>query len=275
MKRFPDRPRVVITGAAGGLGRALALEFAARKARVLVADVDSVRGQETVELVGARGGEALFQRCDVTIAEDLAACEARARAAWGGTDVLVNNAGVAAGGDIGVMPLADWEWLLRINLFGVIHGCHAFVPRMREAKRGYLLNVASIAAFASFPHMAAYGTSKAAIVALSEALRAESGLNVSVLCPWFFRTGLMKGFRGGERERALADGFFRLSELTSESVARRAVRGLEKGALLIFPDLRSRWMSRTKRWFPSLHAWLSRGRAREAIERVILWLTRN
>ncbi len=250
--KFPVRPRVVISGAGSGLGKAIALVFAKRNARVLVLDINEVAAKQTAALIEQAGGEAVALKCDVGSMEDWQ----HARDTFGPADILVNNAGVAAGGRIGDMPIADWEWLLRINLQGVINGCHAFVPGMREQKRGFVLNIASSGGIANLPFMAAYNVSKAAVISLSETLHAESGadgVQVSVVCPTFFRTNLMDSFRGGDEVRKLAHSMFKLSLATAEQVAEISVRGLERGQLLIIPQIDGRMLWRFKRLAPALY----------------------
>jgi NAD(P)-dependent dehydrogenase (short-subunit alcohol dehydrogenase family) len=249
--KLPDAPRAVVTGAAGGLGRAIALELARRGGRVLVADVNREGAEETAEHVVRAGGQAEVRITDVTRADDLVAAADAADRTWGGADLLVNNAGVAAAGTMGDIPLEDWEWALKINLWGVIHGCHAFVPRMRARGGGAILNVASAAGIASLPEMGPYNVSKAAVISLTETLTSElapHGIQVSALCPTFFPTNLMQSFRSSsERQRRLALAMFRRSTMTAEQVARAGIRGLERGKLLIVPQRDGRlawWMKR-------------------------------
>jgi NAD(P)-dependent dehydrogenase (short-subunit alcohol dehydrogenase family) len=126
-------------------------------------------------------------RCDVTRLADV---RSLAEACTGAVDLVVNNAGVGAGGRIGELSIEDWRWT-DVDLYGVIHGCHVFVPILREQGRGHVLNVASAAGLLCAPHMAAYNVAKAGVVALSETLAAElagSGVGVTVLCPTFFKT---------------------------------------------------------------------------------------
>lgn len=260
--KLPSATRAVITGGGSGLGRALALRIADRKGRVLVADVNTSRADETVELIKSRGGEAVAIRCDVSRLEDVEQLAETAEKLWGGIDLLVNNAGVAAAGPVGDLPIADWEWIMRINLWGAIHGCHVFVPKMKAQGRGFILNVASSAGIASFPDMAAYNVTKAGVISLSETLDAEvggSGIAVSVLCPTFFKTNLMENFRApSEEQRALADALFARSTMTADEVAEAGLRGLERGELIIIPQSDGNVVWRAKRLAPEIYRQLLR-----------------
>jgi NAD(P)-dependent dehydrogenase (short-subunit alcohol dehydrogenase family) len=273
-KKLPDAPRVLVTGAASGLGRAIALRLAERRARIVVADVHLERAQETASAVRNQGGEAVVVACDVTRIEDVERAAAEALARWAGIDLLVNNAGVAAGGEVGSTPLHDWQWLLGVNLWGVIHGCHVCVPHMRAAGRGWILNVSSCAGVVSLPKMAAYNVSKAGVVSLSETLRAElapHGIAVSVLCPTFFESNLMETFRSpNHRERRLAESLFRSSRTTADDVARAGLDGLERGRLVIIPQRAGGLLWRLKRLSPpGFHGILGNARLWRLFERAL------
>jgi NAD(P)-dependent dehydrogenase (short-subunit alcohol dehydrogenase family) len=255
--KLPLDPRAVITGAASGLGRALSLELAQRGGRILVCDVHVERGLETARLVKDAGGTAEVLHCDVTKVADLERAASAAERLWGGTDILVNNAGVAAAGHVGDVPLEDWEWIVRINLWGVIHGCHVFVPKMKAQRSGFILNVASTAGIACAPEMASYNVTKAGVIALSETLFAELrpfGIGVSVLCPTFFETNLLESFRSPTSgQRTLAEAMFRRSKVTAAEVAEAGLRGLERGRLVTIPQTDGIWIWRMKRLFPSVY----------------------
>ena len=254
---FPQRPRTVITGGSSGLGRALALRMAHRQGRILVADVNMAGAEETVRLIQEAGGEGVSFACDVTKPNDLERAAVEMERLWGGTDILVNNAGVAAAGQVGEQSLDDWKWILGINLWGVIHGCHAFVPRFRESKSGYILNVASAAGFVSLPEMGSYNVTKAGVISLSETLFGELGVhnvNVSVACPSFFKTNLMASFRSpAELQRKMAQNFFNRSTITSEQVAAIALAALESGKLFAIPQADANFAWRLKRLSPAFY----------------------
>ena len=246
-------PRAVITGAGSGFGRALALELAARRASLVLSDVNLAAVEETAALAEKAGAQATRAlRCDVT---QIAEVEALAAACEGPIDLVVNNAGVSASGLVGELPLADWRWTLDVDLYGVIHGCHVFVPILRRQQRGHLLNVASAAGLVSAPRMAAYNVAKAGVIALSETLAAElhgSGVGVTVLCPTFFKTNIAAAGRytdGASRALAtkLVDG-----GKTAEGVARAALASVARGQLYCVPMADGRWFWRIKRAFPQL-----------------------
>lgn len=249
-RTFPSRPRAAVTGAASGFGRAISLRLAERGGRLVLSDVDEEGLAETVELCTRAGGEALSLRCDVRDPEQVEAQAARVDEAFGGVDILVNNAGVAVAGAVGDVSLEDWRWQIDINLWGVVHGCHAFVPRMKKQGQGWVLNVASAAGLLSAPMMGPYNVTKAGVVALSETLYGElagTGVHVTALCPTFFRTRIHENARANEALRAQTAKLITSSKWTAEAVADVALRGLERGDLYVVPQADGKVMWRAKR----------------------------
>jgi NAD(P)-dependent dehydrogenase (short-subunit alcohol dehydrogenase family) len=250
-------PRAVVTGAASGLGRAFVELLVAEGATVLASDVNEAGLDELSRALGA--GERLkTQRADVTDAAQVEALAVTADALFaGGVELVVNNAGVGSGGPVGDVPLSEWERVMRVNFFGVLYGCHAFVPRMKRAGHGHVLNVASMAGLIHVPEMGAYNASKAAVVAMSESLRGEleqSGVTVSVLCPAFFETNIMKEGpvfgRNADKQRALAAKLMRRSPLDAQGVARYALDRSRKGEFFLLPHGEGRVAWRVKRAVP-------------------------
>jgi NAD(P)-dependent dehydrogenase (short-subunit alcohol dehydrogenase family) len=261
---LPSRPRVVITGAGSGLGRALALHLAGRDARIIVSDVSVGSAEETVKLM--KGGEGIVLPCDVSKPKEMELLADESFRRLGGVDLLINNAGVAVAGEIGEVPLSDWEWVVGVNLWGVIHGCHYFAPRMRKDKSGHILNVASAAGLLSGPMMAPYNVTKAGVVALSETLRADlekDGIGVSVLCPTFFQTNIGTSGRGAEHLKPVINELLAAGKLSAGDVARIAIDACDKNDLYISPHADGRWMWRMKRlapesfynYFPKIARW--------------------
>ncbi|WP_437929122.1 SDR family NAD(P)-dependent oxidoreductase [Sorangium sp. So ce291] len=261
---LPKQPRAVITGGASGLGRALALELAGRHAKLLLADLNDEGSRETARLVADAGGEAHTVRCDVSRSDEVAALVGEADRALGGVDLVVNNAGVSASGNVGELSLEDWSWVMGVNLWGVIHGCHAFAPRFKEQRSGHFLNVASAAGFLAVPGAASYCVTKAGVVALSETLRLElapHGVGVTVLCPTFFKTMIVESGRGfDERRKAVVEKLMGRKGLQADYVARRAIEAVDAGRLYAVPHSDGRWFWRAKRAMPELlhHTFVSR-----------------
>jgi NAD(P)-dependent dehydrogenase (short-subunit alcohol dehydrogenase family) len=255
--KFPSQPTAVVTGGGSGLGREVCLLLARQKANVLVADLNLERAEDTVRMVRELGGEAFAMKCDVAKPADVEALAIAADQRWGGTDLLVNNAGVAAGGAMGEISLEDWQWIVNINMWGMIYGCHYFVPRMKQRGRGWILNVASAAGLASLPEMASYNVTKAAIVALSETLFGElkkDGIAVTVLCPTFFKTNLMESMRSPTaKSKNAAQAFFDRAKISAQEVARQGLAGLQKGKLYVIPQADGKAMWRLKRLNPQFY----------------------
>jgi NAD(P)-dependent dehydrogenase (short-subunit alcohol dehydrogenase family) len=200
---FTDRVAVV-TGGGSGIGRALTLALAREGAKVVVADVDEAAMERVAREARDHGAEAVTVRTDVT---ELAQVQALAERAWktfGAVHVLCNNAGVAAWGGLEKATHRDWQWVLGVNLWGVIHGIEAFVPRMiAGGQPGHIVNTASMAGLIASRGLGVYNTSKYAVVGLSETLAKDLkpyGIGVSVLCPM----GVETRIRESERSRPAA-----------------------------------------------------------------------
>jgi NAD(P)-dependent dehydrogenase (short-subunit alcohol dehydrogenase family) len=177
----------VVTGGASGIGRALALTLAREGARLVIGDRDDAGMAEVVGAIRARGGEAMGVPTDVSELPQVQALADRAFAAFGKVHILCNNAGVAVWGGLEAATHRDWQWVLGINLWGVIHGVEAFVPRMiAQREGGHIVNTASMAGLIASQGLGVYNTSKYAVVGLSETLAKDlrgHGIGVSVLCP--------------------------------------------------------------------------------------------
>lgn len=189
----------VVTGAASGIGRALCIALAQEGARVVAADVDKAGMAGTIYAVKKAGGEAVAVRADVSRMEDLQALADRAWSEFGPVRILCNNAGVSVVGGLETMTHRDWEWVLGVNLWGVIHGLLAFLPRMiAEGKGGHIVNTASMAGLVPTAYLGVYTTTKYAIVGLSEVLRRDLkayNIGVSVLCPMAVGTRITESER--------------------------------------------------------------------------------
>ena len=252
---FPKPLRAVVTGAGSGLGRAMALDLAARGASLIVSDINASSAEATAELVRAQRAVAESIPCDVTDRDAVFALIEETERRLGGLDLIANNAGVAVGGPFDEISIEDWRWAVDINLWGVIYGCQAAIPRMRGQKRGYIINVASAAGLLAPPGMSAYNVTKAGVVSLSETLYAEykpQGIRVAVLCPTFFRTNIVESGRGAttEKEDAQVIRWMERSKVQAADVAKEAIDAVRDGKLYVQPMRDGRMAWRLKRTAP-------------------------
>ncbi len=230
MKDFQDKVAVV-TGAASGIGHALAEKSAQEGMKVVLADVEERALKQAEEELKASSAEVLAVRTDVSQARDVERLAQQAFATYGAVHLLFNNAGVAAGTTVWESSLADWQWVLGVNLWGVIYGTRSFVPRMLEQDtEGHIVNTASIAGLASGPG-GIYAVTKHGVVALSETLYHELALRgakikVSVLCPGFVNTRIMDAARNrpAELQNDPAEGKVSPQEETMLQFMRQAIQ---------------------------------------------------
>ena len=224
---------VLVTGGASGLGLELVKLFVADAARVVVADLHAERPASVPDGVDYL---TLDVRDDAAWADSLAWVEQH----WGRLDILVNNAGIAVGGRIDTTAIADWERALSINLMGVVRGCRTFTPMMKAQRSGHIVNTASLAGLVHAPAMATYNATKAAVVAVSETLQNELepfGIDVSVICPSFFRTNLAQSLAGADAEmEANAVELINGSPRSAADVARTAFAGIGARRHMILTD---------------------------------------
>jgi NAD(P)-dependent dehydrogenase (short-subunit alcohol dehydrogenase family) len=238
----------VITGGASGIGRACALEMARRGADVVVADLDERRMASVEGELRALGRRALAVRCDVSRDADVEALAAQAVGTMGRVDLLMNNAGVVVGGPLEEIPMADWEWIVQINLLGPVRGVRAFLPHMLERGSGYIVNTASFAGLVPHnPLTIPYDTTKHGVVGFSAGLALylrPRGIGVSVLCPGYVATNLLERARlRGRADRGMPDAV-----VTPEELAPRVVEAVEAERFLILsqPEHARIWARRAQ-----------------------------
>jgi NAD(P)-dependent dehydrogenase (short-subunit alcohol dehydrogenase family) len=211
----------VITGAASGIGRAVAGRCATAGMRVVLADVDPGALDVAEKELGNDGADVLAVVTDVSKPDQVDALARRTLDTFGAIHLLHNNAGVATGGLIWQCTIADWEWLLGVNLWGVIHGIHTFVPLMLAGGAdGHIVNTASAAGLTSPPLLGPYSVTKHGVVTLSETLARDlamqqSRIKVSVLCPGFVNTGVLERTRDRPSRRRIDDDDLGASALAS------------------------------------------------------------
>lgn len=249
----------VVTGAGSGIGRSFSLEISNRGGTVICADINLASAQETVQMIKDKGGNAYAYQCDVTKKEEIDTLAEKAeKILQHPVTLVVNNAGVGLGGKFDDMSLEDWQWCMDINLWGVIHGCRAFVPKFKQQKRGAIINVASAAGFTAAPEMSVYNVTKAGVLALSETLSAELkrfNIGVNVLCPTLVPTNIIKSGRIPGRYSKLVDyALMNLAFTTSDKVAKMSLDRLDQGKLYTVPQIDARLFWRMKRTSPAGYA---------------------
>jgi NAD(P)-dependent dehydrogenase (short-subunit alcohol dehydrogenase family) len=191
----------VVTGAASGIGNAFARRFAADGMKVVLADIEEPALQRAADELAATGAEVLPVVTDTSIRDSVEALADRTLEQFGAVHVVCNNAGVGSRGlKLVDVPARDFEWVLGVNLWGVMHGIWTFVPHLRAQNEGHVVNTASISGFSHRPRMGPYNASKAAVIALSETLQFEledegSDVGVTVVCPGWVRTNISQAVR--------------------------------------------------------------------------------
>lgn len=227
---------VLVTGAGSGIGRATALAFARAGGALLAVDVTADAAERTAALARRQGVRATAYQVDVADAQAMEALAGQVRAAWGVPDIVVNNAGIGVAGPFLQTTPADWERVLGVNLWGVVHGCRLFGAQMVERGRGgHIVNVASAAAFHPTRLLPAYATTKAAVLMLSECLRAElapHAIGVTAVCPGLVNTPIVAGttYVGGEagRRRTAALRLYAARNYSPERAAARIVAAVRR-----------------------------------------------
>ncbi|GAA3554806.1 SDR family oxidoreductase [Amycolatopsis ultiminotia] len=236
--RFAHR-LVVVTGAGSGIGRETALAFAAEGADVVVTDLTADTAEETAKLVRDKGSTAGAYTVDSSDGEAVTRFAEQVRDEFGVPDIVVNNAGIGMSGSFLDTTVEDWEKVVDVNLWGVIHGCRAFAPMMKErAEGGQIVNLASAAAYLPSKILTAYGTTKAAVLALSNGLRAElaaDGIGVTAICPGIVNTNItgatrFVGVDADEQQRLqkASSKLYARRNFGPEKVARDILRAVER-----------------------------------------------
>jgi NAD(P)-dependent dehydrogenase (short-subunit alcohol dehydrogenase family) len=263
----------VVTGAASGIGRATAQELAKRGAALALCDVDEVGLERTSHELRGLASHVFVQRADVTNEAEVARFAAEVERELGGTDLIVNSAGIVVAGPFLEIPLADWDRLLDVNLKGSVRVCRAFLPSMvARGRGGYVVNIASAAAFTTIADLSAYGASKHALVGLCQGLTEEffqDRIGVSLICPGFVDTPIanhaeLRGARDVAAERERIAGFLRARGLSAARVAERIVNAAERGQAIVSVGIEARLLRTLSRVAPSALPFLMLGGRRLA-----------
>jgi len=260
--------RILITGAASGLGLALAKKYTSEDWAVCIADIQDEEGIKIASQLNVEyGNDCFFHHLDVTSDTQWQELLGIICERWQGLDALVNNAGVAASGDIDTFSIKDFQWAVDINLMGAVKGCHVCVPLLKDSK-GLLINVASMAGLLHMGGMSAYNVSKAGMVALSEGLLSELdpyGVKVSVVCPTFFQSNLAKSMRSDNPKAAkIAAKLHAGTGITADSIAATVFEDSRKGKHYILAGTRlsDRIIWRLKRYLPGVYLRMMKSNAR-------------
>lgn len=267
----PSPPRLaIVTGAGSGLGREFCRQLAQPGGWHLVCvDIVLADAEQTLAELRQLGAAGEAVELDVSDADAWLALRDRLQRDWPQLDLLVNNAGVCMSAEVGDGDLAAWRRVIEVNYLGLLVGCHVMTPWLKAsallAKNSApphsrlppaVINIASVTAFLPAPAMGAYASSKAAVVALSEAMYAElrpHGVHVTVVAPGFFRTRLLeRGTFTLRRHRSQAEYLTRTAKIDAASVARSSLAASRHGRLYVITGRRARWLWRIKRLAPRI-----------------------
>ena len=272
-----DGKTALVTGAASGIGRETALAFARAGADLVLADVNEAGLEETAAAGRALGRRVLARRVDVASRDEMQRFADAVHAEVEAVDILMNNAGVGLGARFLETSLEDWQWIVSINLWGVVYGCHFFLPPMvRRGRGGHVVNVSSAAGYVATEQLSAYSTTKFAVFGLSEALRAELAphrISVTTVCPGIINTPItrsarMRGASATPQARAVLVAAYERRAYGPERVAANVLRAVARNRA-VAPISPEAWiMYVLKRVAPGLTARVSR-RATERMEREI------
>ena len=255
--------RVVVTGAGSGIGRETALAFGRRGGLVVCTDINSDAAAATARTIVAEGGDALSRKCDVSNTRSMEALATWVDKELGAPDIVVNNAGIGLSGSLLDTSVKDWQQLLGVNLWGVIHGSRLFARQMIDQGRaGHIVNVASAAAFMPSRMLPAYATSKSAVLMFSECLRAEMAehnIGVSAICPGIIDTPITRSTRfvgvdddEQSRRQDNTEKLYQRRAFTPNRVAQAIVAAVEKNRAVVPVSPEARGMQWLGRFTPSL-----------------------
>lgn len=252
----PDRRIAIVTGGAKGIGWATVETFVQARMIPVLFDRDEAALAAARERLTAQGAEHLTLAVDLTREADVDDAFAQVLARFGRLDVLVNNAGIASVGAMVETTMDEWRKIIEIDLLGVVRGCRLFIPGMLAAGHGQVLSTASFAGLAGAPGMMSYGVAKAAVVAMSEQLRAEmhgTGVRVGVICPAFFRTNLLDTAIASDKIKAKVVKLMDTAPDTLDSVADKVFAAAERGEFMIIPTKREPFRWWLKRFLPGVY----------------------
>jgi len=254
-QKFPQK-RAFITGAASGLGKAFCMLLARDNWTLGMADVNETSLAEAASEIKSLGGRVHSYVLDVTDRENYYKVAEDFISQATGIDVLINNAGVGDGGDFVTYDLQNWDWMIGINLTGVVNGSYFFANHMTVDKSGHIINIASAASFTNAPYMAPYNATKAAVRSFSETLYHElkiHNIGVTAVMPTFFPTNIMQSARGPKTHLLFAKKMIERSTITAENVATQVLNAASQGKMEIILPKDARRAYFLRKYFPRLY----------------------
>jgi NAD(P)-dependent dehydrogenase (short-subunit alcohol dehydrogenase family) len=258
------RKVVAITGAGSGIGRALAVAFAQRGARLALTDLDTAELEVTAERARQHGADVHLARVDVSQRADVFEWADSVARHYGSVNLIANNAGVALTASVSEMALSDFEWLMSINFWGVVHGTQAFLPHLIRSGDGHVVNLSSIFGILAVPTQSAYSAAKFAVKGFTEALRMEMLLEgrpvgVTSVHPGGILTKIARSGRHPEshgplrrdREQAIREFETKLARNSAEYCAQQILRGVERNRARLLVGGDAKWIDAVVRWLPA------------------------
>ncbi len=253
-EKHPNK-RAFITGGGGGLGRALSLALARDGWTVGITDIKEEALTESKKLIESAGGKACTYQFDVSKKDDYKKAFDSYISTVGGLDVLINNAGVGDGGLFGDYDLEHWEWITGINQMAVIYGSHYATPILKKQRSGHIISIASAAGLANMPNMSMYNVTKSAVISLMETLYAElygAGINVSVVCPTFFRSNIMQYHRGDKDSKKIGETIINRAKYSPDEIAHYILTQAGKNQFYILHPWQANMVYYLRRFIPNL-----------------------
>jgi NAD(P)-dependent dehydrogenase (short-subunit alcohol dehydrogenase family) len=266
----------LVTGVASGIGRAIALRLAAEGVNLFVVDIDELGLAETVQQAQQAGVEVIGRHCDVAEPSQVSSVVAEVLGRWGGVDILVNNAGITYYGPTVRMSAEHWDRVLRVNLLSHIQFTRELLPSLLARREAHIVNVCSMFGLVGMPKLAAYSTTKFALVGFSESLRNEcgrDGLGVTALCPGFVDTNLFTSAPLGEKQKKhkVPPRVFRT---TPDKVAHAAVKAIRRNRRMVVMTPAAWLLVSAKRFVPGAMDFVLHLGRRKRIERKMAQLKR-
>lgn len=245
---------ILITGAASGLGKAIAQLYADKGWRVLVVDIQDKLGEEFIKELNNENKTAEYYHCDIGRKQSFDDLYKQINAKHECIDILINNAGVGSVGALEVTTEDEWDRLIRLDLMSVIYGTQALLPLLKKSKKAHIASTASFAGLATMPGMMSYNVAKAGVIAFSETLQGEMALyniGVSVICPAFFQTNLVDSMQGAsDKTKGFIHKQMQTSGITADDVANDIYKAVENNTFMIISHAQSRRQLLVKRLFP-------------------------